>query len=38
MRNEIVKNKRQQTKHENLGGEKFRVLNLIMHCINYSNV
>ena len=25
-------------KHENLGGETFRVLNISMHCINYNNV
>ena len=40
MRNEIVEGifKTKQNKHENLGGETFRVLNIIMHCINYSNV
>jgi len=25
-----------QTKHENLAGETFRVLDIIMHCINYT--
>ena len=26
------------TKHEHLGGETFRALNIIMPCINYNNV
>ena len=40
MGNEIVEGifQTKQTKHENLGSETFRVLNKIMHCINYSNV
>ena len=31
-------NEAKQTKHEHLGGETFRVLNISMHNINYSNV
>ena len=39
MRNETVEGilKTKQNKHEHLGGETFQVLNIIMHCINYSN-
>ena len=40
MGNEIVEGifQTKQTKHENLGSETFRVINKIIHCINYSNV
>ena len=34
----IFKTKPNKTKHEHLGGETFRVHNIIMHCINYSKV
>jgi len=35
-RGRYISNKTKQTKHENLGSETFRVLNKMMHCINYS--